>query len=98
MKKNEGPFSVVVQVGIKKAMASSPEMASQQHTVNEKDDEFWEETHETFVNLTLLLVFLHIGGIIMSSIVDKENLVKAMFTGKKRLMMISSNHQYKVID
>ena len=64
-------------------MATSPEMTNQQHTVNEKDDEFWEETHETFVNLTLLLVFLQIGGIIMSSIADKEKLVKAMFTGKR---------------
>jgi cytochrome b len=73
-------------------MALSPEMTNQQHTINEEDEEFWEEIHETFVNLTLLLVFLHIDGIIMSSIMDKENLVKAMFTGKKRLMMISSNH------
>jgi len=85
LKKNKGPFSVVVQVGIKKAMASSPEMTNQQPTVNEEDEEFWEEIHETFVNLTLLLVFLHIGGIIMLSIVDKENLVKAMFTGKKEI-------------
>ena len=92
MKKNKGPFSVVVQVGIKKAMASSPEMTNQQPTVNEEDEEFWEEIHETFVNLTLLLVFLHIGGIIMSSIADKEKLVKAMFSGKKRSMTISSNH------
>jgi len=31
----------------------------------------------------LLLVILHIDGIMMLSIVDKEKLVKAMFTGKK---------------
>jgi len=85
VEENKGPFSITVQVAIKQAMASSPEMKNQQHTVNEEDEEFWEEIHETFVNLTLLLVFLHIGGIIMSSIVDKEKLVKAMFTGKKEI-------------
>ena len=42
-----------------------------------------EETHEILANLTLLLVFLHIGGIIVLSIVDKEKLVKAMLAGKK---------------
>jgi len=55
------------------------------HSVNEADEEFWEELHETFVNITLLLVFLHIGGVIASSIIDKEKLVKAMFTGKKEI-------------
>jgi cytochrome b len=57
----------------------------QKHSVNEADEEFWEELHETFVNITLLLVFLHIGGVIFSSIVDKEKLVKAMITGKKEI-------------
>jgi cytochrome b len=57
----------------------------QKHAVNEADEAFWEELHETFVNITLLLVFLHIGGVIFSSIVDKEKLVKAMITGKKEI-------------
>jgi len=85
VEEDKGPFSVEVQIGIKQAMASSPnaENAHGNHMVNEEDEEFWEEIHETFVNLTLLLVFLHIGGIIMSSIIDKEKLVKAMITGKK---------------
>ena len=46
--------------------------------------EWVEEVHEFFANSTMLLVLVHVSGVLISSLLEGENLVKAMITGNKK--------------
>jgi cytochrome b len=56
----------------------------------------WLETvHETLSDLMLAVVVCHIAGVVASSILQKENLIIAMITGKKQgdaKLAISGSH------
>jgi len=47
------------------------------------DEHFWEEIHEVLVNVMLGLVIVHVIGVVVSSRLHRENLVRAMVTGRK---------------
>lgn len=69
-----GTFSVAFNL-ISPAMAHADE--------GDEGDELFEETHEFFAHLTLLLVAAHVAGVLISSLLHRENLLRAMITGRK---------------
>ncbi|MHA1570518.1 MAG: cytochrome b/b6 domain-containing protein [Alphaproteobacteria bacterium] len=46
--------------------------------------EWLEELHEVTANMTIGMAFLHVTGVIVSSLQHRENLVRSMFSGWKR--------------
>lgn len=50
---------------------------------NEMGGNWVEEFHEVLGNGMLLLVGVHVAGVVVSSRLHRENLVRAMFTGRK---------------
>jgi cytochrome b len=73
-----GALVIVVLLGLTLSVA-----ASGWATYNELAGDWLEEVHEAAANIMLAIVAVHVAGVIMSSWLHKENLVRAMITGRK---------------
>lgn len=86
-KQGHGPLAQTETRLISPAMANDNEKNFRnergEDTDEAEEDEFWEEIHEAFSNLTLFLVILHVFAVLIASAIHRENLIKAMITGYK---------------
>lgn len=52
-------------------------------TYNDVGGDLWEDLHESFANIMLAVVGIHVIGVVVTSWLHKENLVRSMVTGEK---------------
>lgn len=82
IEENAGPLAALVSSGSPPGQAEGEEA----YEGAEGSGEFWEEFHEVLANLMLVLVVLHVAGVLLASYVHRENLTRAMVTGRKRAL------------
>lgn len=83
VEEGKGPFAAGGEMSLVSS-AVADEDEHEHEDEHEEGEDFWEEIHETGINIMLLLIILHISGVVISSRVHRESLVKAMLTGYKQ--------------
>lgn len=73
-----GALAILAILGVSVAL-----VASGYASYEEIGGEWLSEIHETLADLLMAIVLLHIAAVILTSLAHKENLVRAMLTGKK---------------
>lgn len=52
--------------------------------IGQSDEEWWEDVHEWCANVTVFLIVFHVLGVLLESLVQRENLARSMWYGYKR--------------
>lgn len=74
-----GALAILLMIGLGLATAASGWLLE-----GGLGGEVFEDIHEIFANGMLVVVLIHILGVIVGSVVHRENLIRAMWTGWKR--------------
>ena len=75
--RGQGPLAGFVTQAVQSAPAG-------EHENGDREESFLKEVHETAANITMILVIFHLAGVGLASFAHRENLVRAMITGRKR--------------
>ena len=79
----KGPLAGIATSAPALDIAASARADEDEREENE-GEEFFEEVHEVLSEIVMILVILHILGVILASVAHRENLTRAMWTGRKR--------------
>jgi len=79
-----GPLAVNTEISVISSTKAAAEDVESDGASREGES-FWEDIHKASSNFMLALIALHILGIVIASRLHKENLIKAMITGKKKV-------------
>lgn len=76
-------FTTLTGIAAYGAVESAGPLGSWLGNIGEQGEDLLEEVHEFFANITVFLVVIHIAGVIVESVLHRENLVRSMFNGYK---------------
>jgi cytochrome b len=78
--RNRGPLAPWLGA---EAAALEAQAAGRSERKFQRPGRWLKEVHAAAADITLLLVIAHVGGVVLASVVHRENLPRAMITGRK---------------
>ena len=77
-------FTTLTGLATYGAVESAGPLGNWLGNIGESGENLLEEVHDFFANFTVMLVAIHVSGVIIESLLHRENLVRSMFHGYKK--------------